>query len=104
MTIQRLEENREILRQHLIPLHTDKDNNNLYVRFVELMDDYDTKKFINDNWEKVDQVITLKKEERDMLLDFVKDIATNYDCDIDTHRYNTSCRCCDANNILSKLK
>ena len=33
---------------------------------------------------------------------FVRDVATNYDCDSDAHRYGTRCRQCEANKLLSK--
>ena len=34
------------------------------------------------------------------LEEFVRDVATNYDCDADGHRYNTGCRCCEAEGLL----
>jgi hypothetical protein len=36
------------------------------------------------------------------LLVFIKDIATNWDCDSDAHRYNTTCRACEATKILEQ--
>lgn len=33
----------------------------------------------------------------------LRDIATNYDCDEDAHRYNTPCRECEAKKALNKL-
>jgi hypothetical protein len=36
----------------------------------------------------------------DELEAFVKNIASNYDCDEDAHKYNTPCRCCDAKALL----
>jgi len=38
------------------------------------------------------------------LLDFVKDIQDNYDCDSDAHKYDTRCRTCEAEKLLQKFK
>lgn len=35
---------------------------------------------------------------------FVRNIATGFDCDSDAHRYNTFCRCCEAEKLLAELK
>lgn len=37
------------------------------------------------------------------LIAFVQDIATNYDCDADGHKYGTYCRRCEAARILKDL-
>lgn len=36
-----------------------------------------------------------------MLIRFVKEIATNFDCDTDAHKYGTFCRQCEAKNTLA---
>lgn len=36
----------------------------------------------------------------DEWLDFARDIATNYDCDNDAHKYGTPCRACSAEKLL----
>jgi hypothetical protein len=38
------------------------------------------------------------------LVYFIKDIASNYDCDEDAHRYNTICRQCSAQELIKRLK
>lgn len=35
--------------------------------------------------------------------EFARDISRNYDCDNDAHRYGTSCRCCDAEELLGAI-
>lgn len=35
---------------------------------------------------------------------FIQNIATGFDCDSDAHKYNTYCRCCEAQKLLEKLK
>jgi hypothetical protein len=37
------------------------------------------------------------------LKELARDINENYDCDFDAHRYNTSCRACEAGKILESL-
>lgn len=37
------------------------------------------------------------------LLDFIRDVATNWDCDVDGHKYNTGCRKCSASELLYDL-
>lgn len=32
---------------------------------------------------------------------FVRHVYANYDCDVDSHKYGTPCRCCDANKLMS---
>ena len=39
--------------------------------------------------------------ERDKLREFARDIRDNWDCDNDSHRYNTRCRACEAKKILN---
>ncbi len=34
---------------------------------------------------------------------YADDIARNYDCDEDSHRHGTSCRVCDAKEVLSLI-
>jgi len=33
----------------------------------------------------------------------LKDIRDNYDCDEDAHKYNTTCRCCLADEALKEI-
>lgn len=40
------------------------------------------------------------KEEIKPLLSFIREIKDNWDCDEDSHKYNTICRCCDAEKTL----
>ena len=35
---------------------------------------------------------------------FCKDVADNYDCDSDAHKYNTGCRSCNAKAMIEKSK
>jgi len=44
------------------------------------------------------------EEEVELLIDFVKDCATNWDCDNDSHKYNTPCRMCEAEKVLEQFK
>jgi hypothetical protein len=37
------------------------------------------------------------------LFDFIESIKRNWDCDVDSHRYNTHCRACEAESILKKF-
>lgn len=37
------------------------------------------------------------------LLSFAKNIATDWDCDSDSHRYNTPCRACEAKGLYDKF-
>lgn len=37
------------------------------------------------------------------LKDFARDIRDNWDCDDDSHRYNTPCRACEAEKLLKTL-
>jgi len=52
--------------------------------------------------------IARERAEREALdkrvFDFVRYIATSYDHDDDAHRYNTSCRVCDAVALLAELR
>jgi len=36
------------------------------------------------------------------LLSFLREIKDNWDCDEDAHRYNTTCRCCNAEKTLNE--
>ena len=38
------------------------------------------------------------------LLSFVNDVAHNFDCDEDGHKYQTGCRACNANELLMKYE
>lgn len=42
-------------------------------------------------------------EQRDQLADFVADVAKNYDCDSDAHKYGTRCRKCEAAETLARV-
>jgi hypothetical protein len=44
------------------------------------------------------------EEEVKLLIDFVEDCATNWDCDNDSHKYNTPYRMCEAEKVLNNLK
>jgi len=44
------------------------------------------------------------EEEVKTLIDFIKDCASNWDCDEDSHRYNTPCRMCEAQKVLEQFK
>lgn len=50
--------------------------------------------------ELIDKQEAIIKEMRS----FCKDVADNYDCDSDGHKYNTGCRSCNAKTILEKTK
>lgn len=41
------------------------------------------------------------RAERDGLRSFVEDVATQFDCDLDAHKYGTQCRQCDAQELLA---
>jgi hypothetical protein len=53
-----------------------------------------------DSRELIDKQEAIIKEMRS----FCKDVADNYDCDSDGHKYNTGCRSCNAKSILEKTK
>jgi len=38
------------------------------------------------------------------LIDFIKDCEFNWDCDEDSHRYNTPCRVCEAQKVIEQFK
>jgi len=38
------------------------------------------------------------------LIDFIKDCESNWDCDEDSHRYNTPCRICEAQKVMEQFK
>ncbi len=44
------------------------------------------------------------EEEVKSLLSFIREIKDNWDCDEDSHKYNTICRCCDAEKTLEQFK
>ena len=45
------------------------------------------------------------EEEVKLLIDFVKTlVATNWDCDNDSHKYNTPRRMCEAEKVLEQFK
>jgi hypothetical protein len=44
------------------------------------------------------------EEDIEPLIDFIKDIESNWDCDKDAHKYNTLCRCCEAKKLLNQRK
>ena len=35
---------------------------------------------------------------------FARDVANNFDCDEDAHKYNTTCRACAAHNLLEETE
>lgn len=37
------------------------------------------------------------------VIEFIRDIAENWDCDVDSHTYNTPCRKCNAKELHKKL-
>lgn len=45
----------------------------------------------------------LVKNKNKELYTFIKDCATNWDCDSDSHRCNTICRTCEAEKIIESL-
>ncbi len=44
--------------------------------------------------------IMYSEEEVKPLLSFIRGIKHNWDCDKDSHKYGTGCRCCDAEKTL----
>lgn len=44
------------------------------------------------------------EEEVNSLINFIKDCGESWDCDEDSHRYNTTCRSCEATKILEQFK
>ena len=42
--------------------------------------------------------------ERAELLAFARDVGFNFDCDSDSHKYETTCRKCDALALIAKLE
>lgn len=47
-----------------------------------------------------DQVAVLTQE-RDELKSFVLDVRDNWDCDLDAHKYGTTCRSCEAKRLTA---
>lgn len=39
-------------------------------------------------------------ERVEMLEEFIEDIEKDWDCDADSHKYGTACRCCEAAKVL----
>lgn len=48
--------------------------------------------------------LTAEREKAAKLVEALEDIAKNFDCDKDAHRYNTTCRCCLAKQSLTEYK
>ena len=42
--------------------------------------------------------------EFDEICDFIRSCHTGYDCDEDSHRYNSLCRVCEAGEVIKKLR
>jgi hypothetical protein len=55
-------------------------------------------------WQQEQDKKMYSEEEVKLLIDFVKDCANNWDCDNDSHKYNTPCRMCDAQKVLEQFK
>jgi hypothetical protein len=55
-------------------------------------------------WQQEQDKKMYSEEEVKLLIDFVKDCATNWDCDNDSHKYNTPCRMCEAQKVLEQFK
>ena len=53
--------------------------------------------------EIIEQAKEMEKEQKKLLISFIENIAENWDCDDDSHRYNTICRKCEAEKLLSNL-
>jgi hypothetical protein len=53
-------------------------------------------------WQSTQEKNKYSDEDIKPLLSFLREIKTNWDCDNDAHKYNTICRCCDAENILNQ--
>lgn len=57
-----------------------------------------------ENWYALRDALAADAEERKEIVEFVRDVATNWDHDGDAHRYGTSCRVCDAAALFKKLE
>jgi hypothetical protein len=55
-------------------------------------------------WQQEQDKNKFSEEEVELLIDFVKDCATNWDCDNDSDKYNTPCRMCEAEKVLEQFK
>ena len=51
----------------------------------------------------VDENTKLKSRVKELEL-FLIDLAKNFDCDSDAHRYGTQCRSCTARNLVEAVK
>ena len=58
--------------------------------------------FAFDDKDRQDEIrkIVVKVEEMET---FISKVYNDFDCDSDAHRYNTTCRCCEAKKILDKI-
>lgn len=45
--------------------------------------------------------LAIAEEHNLRMWEFIKDVAVNWDCDNDAHKYGTPCRSCEAEKILS---
>ena len=52
---------------------------------------------------KANERIAELEDNKKELLSFVRDVAFNYDCDADAHRYGTPCRACGAFALLQLI-
>jgi hypothetical protein len=52
--------------------------------------------------DRCDEIVRLRGD-RKKLVDYVRDMRDNYDCDADSHRYNTPCRVCEARELLESI-
>lgn len=48
-------------------------------------------------------MVTITEKHHYDLYVFVRDVATNYDHEDDAHRYDTTCRMCDAEKLLEQM-
>jgi hypothetical protein len=53
-------------------------------------------------WQQEQDKNKFSEENIKPLLSFIKEIKENWDCDDDAHKYNTICRCCDAEKTLDE--
>jgi hypothetical protein len=44
------------------------------------------------------------EEKAEEVIEFVEIVRDHFDCDEDAHKYDTFCRCCEAKELLEKLK
>lgn len=57
--------------------------------------------FYHEHLETIQNALEAMAAPQGDLETFVRDIATNYDHDEDAHKYRTSCRVCEAQNLLN---